>query len=84
MPIVTTYGLNFAYLLGGSVVIEVVFTWPGIGNLLENSITTADYPTIQALMMIFVAIFAVVNLVTDLLYGVIDPRVRQQTAEAAG
>ena len=70
LPVITTYGLNFAYLLGGSVVIEVVFTWPGIGNLLENSIQNADYPTTEGLIMIFVAVFAVVNLLVDLTYGV--------------
>ena len=77
IPVITTYGLNFAYLLGGSVVVEVVFTWPGIGNSLENSITSTDYPTVQALLMIFVITFAVVNLATDILYGLVDPRIQR-------
>jgi ABC-type dipeptide/oligopeptide/nickel transport system permease component len=82
IPVITTYALNFAYLLGGSVVIEVVFTWPGIGNLLENSITSTDYPTVQALLMIFVTTFAIVNLATDITYGLVDPRIQRGQAGA--
>jgi peptide/nickel transport system permease protein len=82
IPVITTYGLNFAYLLGGAVVVEVIFTWPGIGNLLDNAITTQDYPTMQALLMIFVVTFAVVNLLTDLLYAAVDPRIRRSIQKA--
>jgi peptide/nickel transport system permease protein len=82
IPVITTYGLNFAYLLGGAVAVEVIFTWPGIGNLLDNAITTQDYPTMQALLMIFVATFAVVNLLTDLLYAAVDPRIRRSIQKA--
>jgi ABC-type dipeptide/oligopeptide/nickel transport system permease component len=77
IPVITTYGLNFAYLLGGAVAVEVIFTWPGIGNLLNTAISTQDYPTMQALLMIFVVTFAVVNLLTDLLYAAVDPRIRR-------
>ena len=79
---ITTYGLNFAYLLGGAVAVEVIFTWPGIGNLLDNAITTEDYPTMQALLMIFVITFAIVNLITDLLYAAVDPRIRRSMQRA--
>ncbi len=82
IPVITTYGLNFAYLLGGAVAIEVIFTWPGIGNLLDNAITTEDYPTMQALLMIFVLTFAIVNLITDLLYAAVDPRIRRSMQRA--
>jgi ABC-type dipeptide/oligopeptide/nickel transport system permease component len=75
--VITTYGLNFAYLLGGAVVVEVIFTWPGIGNLLDTAISTQDYPLMQALLMIFVVTFAAVNLLTDLLYAAVDPRIRR-------
>ncbi len=82
IPVITTYGLNFAYLLGGAVVVEVIFTWPGIGNLLNTAISTQDYPTMQALLMIFVGTFAVVNLLIDLLYAAVDPRIRRTIQNA--
>jgi peptide/nickel transport system permease protein len=82
IPVITTYGLNFAYLLGGAVVVEQIFTWPGIGNLLDTAITGQDYPTMQALLMVFVITFAVVNLATDLLYAAVDPRIRRSIQRA--
>lgn len=77
IPIVTMYGINFAALLGGSIVIETVFSWPGMGQLVVNAVSNRDYPTMQAVIMSFIAIFAIVNLLIDISYGFIDPRVRR-------
>lgn len=76
IPIVSVLGIQFTYLLGGSVYIEVVFAWPGLGTLLETAIRDSDFPLVQAIT-IFISIFAIgIHLLTDLLYGVIDPRLR--------
>lgn len=76
IPIVSVLGIQFTYLLGGSVYIEVVFAWPGLGTLLENAIRDSDFPLVQAIT-IFISVFAIgIHLLTDLLYGVIDPRLR--------
>ncbi|MDE3076551.1 MAG: ABC transporter permease, partial [Chloroflexota bacterium] len=76
IPVVTIIGLNVGILLGGVVVIETVFTRPGIGRLLLDSISTRDYPVIQGIMIVLVVTVVLLNLLTDLLYGVVDPRVR--------
>lgn len=77
IPIVSVLGIQFTYLLGGSVYIEVVFAWPGLGSLLENAIRDADFPLVQAIT-IFISLFAIsIHLLTDLLYGVLDPRLRR-------
>lgn len=76
LPVVTVVGLQAGQLLGGAVVTEVVFGWPGVGQLLVTAINTHDFPVVQAAILIIAVIFVVVNLVTDLLYGVLDPRVR--------
>jgi len=77
IPIVSVLGIQFTYLLGGSVYIEVVFAWPGLGTLLENAIRDADFPLVQAIT-IFFALFAIsIHLLTDLLYGLLDPRLRR-------
>ena len=79
IPIVSVLGIQFTYLLGGSVYIEVVFAWPGLGSLLENAIRDADFPLVQAIT-IFISLFAIsIHLLTDLLYGVLDPRLRRAT-----
>lgn len=76
IPIVSVLGIQFTYLLGGSVYIEVVFAWPGLGTLLETAIRDSDFPLVQAIT-IFISIFAIgIHLLTDLLYGVLDPRTR--------
>lgn len=76
IPIISVLGIQFTYLLGGSVYIEVVFAWPGLGSLLETSIRDSDFPLVQAIT-IFISFFAIsVHLLTDFLYGVIDPRLR--------
>lgn len=78
LPIVTMIGLQAGGLLGGAVVVESIFAWPGIGRLLVSSIETRDYAVVQAIILIGATVFLVVNLVTDLLYGLLDPRIRAQ------
>jgi len=76
IPVVTVIGLQFGGLLGGTVLTETVFSWPGIGRLLVESILARDYPVIQGSILVFALLFILVNLIVDLLYGLIDPRVR--------
>lgn len=76
IPVITMLGLQFGFLLGGSIVVERVFSWPGLGWLLIESIQTQDQPVIQALVMLFVLEFIVINLLVDLLYAVINPAIR--------
>jgi len=76
IPIVTVVGLEFGTLLGGAVVTETVFSFPGIGKLLVSSIQTRDYSVAQACVVVIAACFVVINLVVDLLYAYLDPRVR--------
>ncbi|MDQ2788105.1 MAG: ABC transporter permease [Chloroflexota bacterium] len=76
IPTVTIAGLQFGYLLGGSVIIETVFAWPGVGRLLIDAIQTRDYATVQAVVLLFAILALFVNLVVDLLYAALDPRVR--------
>jgi ABC-type dipeptide/oligopeptide/nickel transport system permease component len=76
LPIVTITGLQFGTLLGGAVVTETVFAWPGIGRLAVQSIYSRDYPVVQCVVFLSAAMFIVINLAIDLLYGVLDPRVR--------
>ena len=76
IPIISVLGIQFTYLLGGSVYIEVVFARPGLGSLLESAIRDSDFPLVQAIT-IFISLFAIsIHLFTDLLYGAIDPRLR--------
>ncbi|MCM2251554.1 MAG: glutathione ABC transporter permease GsiC [Ramlibacter sp.] len=76
IPVVTMMGLQFGFLLGGSIVVETVFNWPGLGRLLVDSVSNRDYPVIQALVLLFSLEFVVINLVVDLLYGFINPTIR--------
>jgi ABC-type dipeptide/oligopeptide/nickel transport system permease component len=75
IPVVTVIGLYLGSVLGGTVVIETVFAWPGAGRLIADSIGYRDYNVVQAGVILIAAIFVVVNLLVDLLYGLIDPRV---------
>jgi len=75
-PIVTVIGYNVGFVLAGSALIETVFGWPGIGRLLFDSISRRDYPVMTAILLLISASVVVVNLITDLLYAAIDPRVR--------
>jgi peptide/nickel transport system permease protein len=76
IPIVTITGLQFGSLLGGAVVTETVFSWPGIGRLAIQSIYNRDYPIVQCTVFISAVLFIAINLCIDVLYGVLDPRVR--------
>ncbi|MEA2053418.1 MAG: nickel ABC transporter permease [Euryarchaeota archaeon] len=81
IPVVTMIGLNFAYLLDGSVVVETIFAWPGIGLLMVESIYLRDYPMIQGCILFVAIIFIFVNLIVDILYTYLDPRIRYETKE---
>lgn len=76
IQVVTVAGLQFGFLLGGSVMVETVFSIPGIGRLLVDSILFRDYTVIQALLLLFATQFILINLIVDLLYGVINPKIR--------
>ena len=76
IPVLTITGLQFGALLGGAPITETVFAWPGIGKYIVDSIFAKDYPAVQGSVFIFALIYAIVNLVTDLLYLVVDPRVK--------
>ncbi len=76
VPVVTIVGLQFGLLLGGAVVTETVFSWPGIGRLAIQSIYGRDYPVVQAVVFLTATMFAVLNFLTDLTYGLLDPRLR--------
>jgi peptide/nickel transport system permease protein len=76
LPIVTLMGINVAYALGGSVITEVVFSRPGMGRLMVDGIFTRDYPVVQGAVLIFAMLVVGANLLTDILYGTLDPRLR--------
>ena len=76
IPVVTMMGLQFGFLLGGSIVVETVFAWPGVGMLLVDSVNMRDYPVIQGLILLFSLEFILINLIVDVLYGMIDPTIR--------
>jgi len=76
IPLVTVVGLQFGYILGGAVVVETVFTWPGVGLFTIQAITNRDYPVVQASVLILSTAVVLINLAVDLLYGVLDPRIR--------
>ncbi|MGH3327552.1 MAG: ABC transporter permease [Streptomycetales bacterium] len=76
IPVLTVIGLQFGNLLGGAVLTESVFGWPGIGRLLIDSIFARDLPMVQGIVFTYAVMFTIVNIITDLLYTVVDPRVR--------
>ena len=78
IPIITVVGMQFGYLLGGAVLTESIFAWPGLGRFIVDSILARDYPSIQGALLFFGAAFLVVNLLTDLLYSLINPQVRYE------
>ena len=79
IPVVTVVGLQFGYMLGGAVLTESVFGWPGLGRLVVQSIFTRDYPLVQSGILLIAMTFVFVNLTVDLLYAAIDPRLRRKT-----
>ncbi|WP_374706692.1 nickel ABC transporter permease [Paenibacillus sp. J2TS4] len=76
IPVVTIAGLQFGFLLGGSVIVETVFSIPGLGRLLIDSISFRDYTVIQAELLLFAVQFILVNLIVDVLYGILNPKIR--------
>jgi len=76
IPVVTVLGDQFGRMLGGAILTETVFAWPGMGRYLIEAIAMRDYPVIQAVILVFAASFVLVNLLVDVSYGVLDPRVR--------
>ena len=76
IPVITVAGLQFGSLLAGAVIVETVFAWPGAGRLLVDSITRRDYPVVQASVLFITTGFILVNLIVDLSYGFLDPRIR--------
>jgi glutathione transport system permease protein len=76
IPVITMAGLQFGFLLGGSIVIETVFNWPGLGRLLVDSVSYRDYPVIQAEILLFSFEFVMINLAVDLLYALVNPEIR--------
>ena len=78
IPVVTLLGLQFGAVLTGAVITETIFAWPGIGRLLIQSIGFRDYPLVQGCILLIALTYVGVNLVTDLLYGVLDPRIRYE------
>lgn len=75
IPVVTIMGLQFGFLLSGAIIVETVFNFPGLGWLLIQSINARDYPVLQGLMLVFALEFVLINVLVDVLYGVIDPRI---------
>ncbi len=76
LPIVTVLGIQFAYLLSGAVVTETIFAIPGVGRLAVYAIQARDFPVVQGAVLIISFLFVLVNLLVDLLYAVVDPRIR--------
>lgn len=76
IPVVTVQGMYFASLLGGALVTEIIFAWPGIGRLAVQAIQNRDFPLVQAIVLLAALVFVVVNLLIDLLYVVLNPRIR--------
>jgi len=75
LPVVTTLGLQLGLLLGGAVITEAIFSWPGLGSLVIESISRRDYPMVQASVLVIAVSYIVINMLTDILYKVLDPRV---------
>jgi peptide/nickel transport system permease protein len=76
LPVVTTLGMVFGFMLGGSVIVEKVFSWPGVGSYAIDALTASDYAPVQGFVLTMGALFVLVNLLVDVLYLLIDPRVR--------
>ena len=80
IPVVTVLGIQFGRLLGGAVITEAVFAYPGVGRLTVTSILNRDYPVVQGTLMLVVLIFLVTNIIVDLSYAYLDPRVKLERA----
>ena len=78
IPIVTVLGLQVGYMLGGAIIVETIFTLPGVGRMTLDAVLERNYPVVQSTVLVIGAMFMLMNLVTDILYGIIDPRVRRR------
>ena len=76
VPVLTLIGMQFGYLMGGIVIVERVFAYPGLGSLLMKSLNERDYPIVQASIMVYAFIFVIVNIIVDIIYGFINPKIR--------
>jgi ABC-type dipeptide/oligopeptide/nickel transport system permease component len=76
IPVITILALQFGSLLTGAIITEQIFSWPGLGRLLIQSITTRDYPQVQASILVIALTYIMVNFISDLLYGIVDPRIK--------
>lgn len=76
-PVITVVGIGFGTLLGSTVLVERVFNYPGLSSLLVDGVTTRDYPVVQGVVIVIALLFIIINIAVDLLYGVLDPRVRR-------
>jgi ABC-type dipeptide/oligopeptide/nickel transport system permease component len=82
LPILTVLGLSFGQMLGGAIVVESIFAWPGMGRLAVQAVLGRDFPVVQGVTIVGAAVFLAVNLAVDLLYGWIDPRLRSAAPRA--
>ena len=78
IPVITSVGLQFGFALSGAVLVETVFSWPGIGRLLVDTIKLKDTPVVLGVVVVMAASFTLINLVIDILYACFDPRIRTQ------
>jgi len=76
LPVITVVGLSFGVIFGGAIITETVFAWPGVGRLLLDAVSQRDFPLVQGIVLTFSVLFLLINLGVDLLYGVLDPRIR--------
>ena len=76
IPVLTVLGIQFGQMLGGVVVVEAIFSWPGLGQLILQAVLNRDYTVVQGALLVSVGLFLIVNLMTDITYGIIDPRIR--------
>jgi peptide/nickel transport system permease protein len=76
MPVVTVLALQLGTLLGGTVLVEFVFNWPGLSGLLVSAVNARDYPEVIGIVIVISVLFVALNLLVDLLYGLLDPRIR--------
>jgi len=79
IPVITLAGLQFPFLLGGAIITEQIFNWPGMGRLAVEAITQRDYPTIMGINLLAAIMVIIGNLLADVMYGVVDPRIRYET-----
>ena len=76
IPIVTVLGLDLALTLGGTVIIETVFAWPGVGRLTVEAINTREFPVVQAAVFVLASTFVLINMIVDIIYTFLDPRIK--------